>query len=80
MHVMECSGHNMIQALVGVVLGPEEALNILHPFKIGYRNTARNHSAPSYRDSHLLVIPLRKWGLEQGLFQKDLAKVIGVTR
>jgi len=39
-----------------------------------------NRAVPNYRDSHLLVIPLRKWGLEQGLFQKDLTKVIGVTR
>ena len=59
---MEWSGHNLIHALVDVVLGPEEELNILHPFKIGYRNATRNHSAQNYGDSHLfsLVITFKK--------------------
>jgi DNA-binding XRE family transcriptional regulator len=51
-----------------------------------------NRAAPNYKKSHPLVITLRmslhpdrtlgerikKWRLEQGLFQKDLAKIIGV--
>lgn len=51
-----------------------------------------NRSAPNYKNSHPLVITLRislypdrtfeerirKWRLERGLFQRDLAKIIGV--
>jgi DNA-binding XRE family transcriptional regulator len=51
-----------------------------------------NHAAPNYKNSHPLVITLRislypgrtlgerirKWRLEQGLFQRDLANSIGV--
>jgi len=51
-----------------------------------------NRSAPNYKNSQPLVITLRislypdrtlgerikKWRLEQGLFQRDLAKIIGV--
>jgi DNA-binding XRE family transcriptional regulator len=51
-----------------------------------------NHTVPSYKNSLPLVITLRvplypdrtfgdrfkKWRLEQGLFQSDLAKMIGV--
>ena len=51
-----------------------------------------NRSAPNYKNSRTLVITLRlslypdrtlaerikKWRLEQGLFQRDLAKRIGV--
>jgi DNA-binding XRE family transcriptional regulator len=51
-----------------------------------------NRAAPKYKNSHPLVITLRlslypdqtlgehirKWRLEQGLFQGDLAKIIGV--
>ena len=51
-----------------------------------------NREVPSYKNSHPLVITLRislypdrtlgerikKWRLERGLFQKDLAKLIGV--
>jgi DNA-binding XRE family transcriptional regulator len=51
-----------------------------------------NRAAPNYKNSHPLVITLRlllhpdrtlgehikKWRLEQGLFQRDLAKLIGV--
>jgi DNA-binding XRE family transcriptional regulator len=50
-------------------------------------------TAPNYKNSHPLVITLRlslypdrtlgehvkKWRLEQGLFQRDLAKLIGVN-
>ena len=50
-------------------------------------------AAPNYKNSHPLVITLRlslypdqtlgerikKWRLEQGLFQRDLAKMIGVN-
>ena len=53
----------------------------------------RNHVAPNYKKPHSLVITLRiplhpdrtlaqrikKWRLEQGLFQVDLAKRIGVS-
>jgi len=49
-------------------------------------------AAPNYKNSHPLVVTLRmslhpdrtlgeclrKWRLEQGLFQRDLAKMIGV--
>jgi ribosome-binding protein aMBF1 (putative translation factor) len=52
-----------------------------------------NHSPPNYKISRLLIITLRlflhpdrtlgervkKWSLEQGLFQMDLAKMIGVN-
>jgi DNA-binding XRE family transcriptional regulator len=52
-----------------------------------------NHAVPNYKNSHPLVITLRfplypartlgerikKWRLEQGLFQVDLAKRIGVS-
>ena len=52
-----------------------------------------NRAAPNYKNSHPLVITLRvslypdrtlaerikKWRLEHGLFQKDLAKMIGVN-
>jgi len=51
------------------------------------------HAAPNYKNSHLLVITLqmslhpdrtlgeriKKWRVEQGLFQVDLAKRIGVS-
>jgi DNA-binding XRE family transcriptional regulator len=51
-----------------------------------------NRAAPNYKNSHPLVVTLRmvlhtdrtlgerikKWGLEKGLFQKDLAKMIGM--
>jgi len=51
-----------------------------------------NRAAPSYKNSHPLVITLRlflypdqtlgerirKWRLEGGLFHRDLAKLIGV--
>jgi DNA-binding XRE family transcriptional regulator len=51
-----------------------------------------NRLAPNYKNSHPMVITLRisfhpernlgerikKWRLEQGLFQRDLAKLIGV--
>ena len=50
------------------------------------------HAVPNYKNPHPLVITLRmslhpdrtlgerikKWRLEHGLFQKDLAKMIGV--
>jgi len=52
-----------------------------------------NHAAPNYKNSNPLVITLRlslypdqtlgerikKWRLERGLFQVDLAKMIGVS-
>jgi DNA-binding XRE family transcriptional regulator len=52
-----------------------------------------NHAVPNYKNPHPLVITLRlplypnrtlgeqmkKWRLEQGLFQVDLAKRIGVS-
>jgi DNA-binding transcriptional regulator YiaG len=52
-----------------------------------------NRAAPNYKNSHPLVITLRislypdrtlgesirRWRLEQGLFQRDLAKMIGVS-
>jgi DNA-binding XRE family transcriptional regulator len=52
-----------------------------------------NRAAPNYKYSHPLVITLRvslypdrtlgerikKWRLEQGFFQRDLAKIIGVN-
>jgi ribosome-binding protein aMBF1 (putative translation factor) len=52
-----------------------------------------NRSAPNYKNSHPLIITLRlslypdrtlgerikKWRLERGLFQRDLAKIIGVS-
>ena len=52
-----------------------------------------NRAAPNYKKPHLLVITLRlslypdrtlggrikKWRLERGLFQVDLAKKIGVS-
>jgi len=52
-----------------------------------------NRAAPNYKNPHPLVITLRlslypartlvecikKWRLEQGLLQKDLAKRIGVS-
>ncbi len=52
-----------------------------------------NHAVPNYKNSHPLVITLRlslypdqtlgdrikKWRLEQGLFQVDLAKRVGVS-
>jgi DNA-binding XRE family transcriptional regulator len=51
-----------------------------------------NRAVPNYKNSYPLVITLRisfhpdrtlgerirKWRLEQGLFQRDLAKIIGV--
>jgi predicted transcriptional regulator len=51
-----------------------------------------NRAAPNYKNFHLLVVTIRtsldpdrtlrerikKWRLEQGVFQKDLAKIIGV--
>jgi DNA-binding XRE family transcriptional regulator len=51
-----------------------------------------NRAAPNYKNSHPLVVTLRislypdttfgerikKWRLERGLFQRDLAKIIGV--
>ncbi len=57
-------------------------------------NRMLNHAAPNYQNSHPLVITLRlslypertlgdrirKWRLEQGLFQVDLAKRIGVSK
>ncbi len=33
--------HQCLQAFVDLVLGPEEALEILHPFKVTHRHTAR---------------------------------------
>jgi len=55
-------------------------------------NCLLNRAAPNYKNSHPLVIPLRlslyrdrtlgerirKWRLERALFQRDLAKIIGV--
>jgi ribosome-binding protein aMBF1 (putative translation factor) len=52
-----------------------------------------NRAAPNYKNSHPLVITLRlplypaqtlgkcikKWRLEQGIFQSDLARMIGVN-
>ena len=52
-----------------------------------------NRAAPNYKNSHPLVVTLRmslhpdrtlgervkKWRLERGLFQKDLAKMVGVA-
>jgi len=51
-----------------------------------------NRPVPNYKNSHPLVVNLRmslhpdrtlgerirKWRLEQGLFQRDVAKIIGV--
>jgi DNA-binding XRE family transcriptional regulator len=51
-----------------------------------------NRAGPNYKNSHPLVVTLRlclhpagtlgerirKWRLERGLFQRDLAKLIGV--
>ena len=55
-------------------------------------NRTVNRAAPNYKNPHPLVItirlslhpdrtlgePVKKWRLEQGLFQRDLARLIGV--
>jgi len=69
--------------------------DISKPRRLPYWNYAarRYHAVPNYKNSHPLVITLRlslypdqtlgdlikKWRLEKGVFQKNLAKMIGVS-
>jgi DNA-binding XRE family transcriptional regulator len=57
------------------------------------QNRTLNRAAPNYKNSHPLVVTLRislypdttlgerikKWRLEQGLFQRDLVKMVGMN-
>jgi len=69
-----------------------ESIWKVSPFLFVFVLYMGNRAAPNYKNPHPLVITLRlslylgrtlgerirKWRLEQGLFQRDLAKMIGV--
>jgi len=68
-------------------------LSTFYPALFVFGNRTLNCAVPNYKNSHPLVITLqlslhpdqtlgkriKKWRLERGLFQRDLAKKIGVS-
>lgn len=70
-----------------------ESIWKVSPFLFVFVLYMDNRAAPNYKNSHPLVITLRislypnqtlgerikKWRLERGLFQVDLAKMVGVN-